>query len=190
MPGDHTLGPCPVGERNPLRGRPATDATPGGLEYHRAEQILADLDRIPPVDVTRRVHRDELETTLLEGVERGWQTGSHDSDSSDVGWNFSKVRAISVLQLFWLGRSMSEQALRDEVQMLREQVARLEAARPTDMEGFRQLNDAIVGNRLGAFVREKAQPKWLTRTIAVVVLTPLVVVALMLIIGMHLDHVI
>ena len=85
---------------------------------------------------------------------------------------------------------MSEQALRDEVQMLREQVARLEAARPADMEGFRQLNDAIVGNRLGAFVREKAQPKWLTRTIAVVVLTPLVVVALMLIIGMHLDHVI
>ena len=62
---------------------------------------------------------------------------------------------------------MSEQALRDEVQMLREQVARLEAARPADMEGFRQLNDAIVSNRLGAFVREKAQPKWVTRTIAV-----------------------
>ena len=35
---------------------------------------------------------------------------------------------------------MSEQALRDEVQTLRQQVARLEAARPADMESFRQLN--------------------------------------------------
>jgi len=73
---------------------------------------------------------------------------------------------------------MSEQALRDEVQLLREQVARLEAARPADMEGFRQLNDAIVDNRLGAFVREKAQPKWVTRTIAVVVCTPLAILGL------------
>lgn len=75
---------------------------------------------------------------------------------------------------------MSEQALRDEVQTLREQVARLEAARPADMEGFRQLNDAIIDNRLGAFVREKAQPKWVTRTIAFIVFTPMVVLGLML----------
>ena len=73
---------------------------------------------------------------------------------------------------------MSEQALRDEVQLLREQVARLEAAGPADMEGFRQLNDAIVGNRLGAFVRAKAQPKWLTRTIAFVVCTPLAILGI------------
>jgi hypothetical protein len=79
---------------------------------------------------------------------------------------------------------MSEQALRDEVQMLREHVARLEAARPADMEGFRQLNDAIVNNRLGEFVREKAQPKWLTRTIAFIVFTPLVAVALLFVIGL------
>ena len=78
---------------------------------------------------------------------------------------------------------MSEQALRDEVQLLREQVARLEATRPADMEGFRQLNDAIVNNRLGAFVREKAQPKWVTRTIAFVAFTPIVVVLLLLVIG-------
>ena len=78
---------------------------------------------------------------------------------------------------------MSEQALRDEVQLLREQVARLEAARPADMQGFRQLNDAIVSNRLGAFVREKAQPKWVTRTIAFIVFAPMVVVVLLLIIG-------
>jgi len=76
---------------------------------------------------------------------------------------------------------MSEQALRDEVQTLREQVARLEAARPADMEGFRQLNDAIVDNRLGAFVREKAQPKWVTRTIAFVVFAPMVVLGLIMI---------
>lgn len=76
---------------------------------------------------------------------------------------------------------MSEQALRDEVQLLREQVARLEAARPADMEGFRQLNDAIVSNRLGAFVREKAQPKWVTRTIAFVVFAPLVGVGLIIV---------
>lgn len=75
---------------------------------------------------------------------------------------------------------MSEQALRDEVQTLREQIARLEAARPADMEGFRQLNDAIVGNRLGAFVREKAQPKWVTRLIAFIVFAPMVVLGLML----------
>ena len=68
---------------------------------------------------------------------------------------------------------MSEQALREEVQMLSEKVAQLEATRPADMEGFRQLNDAIVGNRLGAFVREKVQPKWVTRTIAFIVLVPL-----------------
>ena len=78
---------------------------------------------------------------------------------------------------------MSEQALRDEVQLLREQVARLEAERPADMEGFRQLNDAIVNNRLSAFVREKAQPKWVTRTIAFIVFAPMVVVVLLLIIG-------
>ena len=76
---------------------------------------------------------------------------------------------------------MSEQALRDEVQLLREQVARLEATRPADMEGFRQLNDAIVSNRLGAFVREKAQPKWVTRTIAFVVFAPLVGVGLIIV---------
>ena len=76
---------------------------------------------------------------------------------------------------------MSEQALRDEVQMLREQVARLEAARPADVEGFRRLNDAIVNNRLGAFVREKAQPKWVTRAIAAVVLVPLLCVGLFII---------
>ena len=76
---------------------------------------------------------------------------------------------------------MSEQALRYEVQLLREQVARLEAARPVDMEGFRQLNDAIVSNRLGAFVREKAQPKWVTRTIAFVVFAPLVGVGLIIV---------
>jgi len=83
---------------------------------------------------------------------------------------------------------MSEQALRDEVQILREQVARLEAARPADMEGFRQLNDAIVGNRLGAFVREKAQPKWMTRTIAFIVFTPMVLLVLMFIIGVFHDR--
>ena len=76
---------------------------------------------------------------------------------------------------------MSEQALRDEVQLLREQVARLEAARPADMEGFRQLNDAIVSNRLGAFVREKAQPKWVTKTIAFMVFAPLVIIGLIII---------
>ena len=76
---------------------------------------------------------------------------------------------------------MSEQALRDEVQLLREQVARLEAARPADMEGFRQLNDAIVDNRLGAFVREKAQPKWVTKTIAFMVFAPLVIIGLIII---------
>ena len=76
---------------------------------------------------------------------------------------------------------MSEQALRDEVQLLREQVARLEAERPADMEGFRQLNDAIVNNRLSAFVREKAQPKWVTKTIAFVVFAPMVVLGLIMI---------
>ena len=78
---------------------------------------------------------------------------------------------------------MSEQALRDEVQTLREQVARLEAARPADMEGFRQLNDAIVGNRLGAFVREKAQPKWVTRIIMIGAFIPIVGFAMLFIIG-------
>ena len=76
---------------------------------------------------------------------------------------------------------MSEQAPRDEVQTLREQIARLEAARPADMEGFRQLNDAIVGNRLGAFVREKAQPKWVTRLIAFIVFAPMVALILIMI---------
>ena len=85
---------------------------------------------------------------------------------------------------------MSEQALRDEVQMLREQVARLEAGRPADMEGFRQLNDAIVGNRLGAFVREKAQPKWVTRTIAFIVFTPFVFIGLVVIRGLIRDFLI
>ncbi len=85
---------------------------------------------------------------------------------------------------------MSEQALRDEVQALREHVARLEAARPADMEGFRQLNDAIVDNRLGAFVREKAQPKWLTRTIAFVVFAPMVFIALVVIRGLIRDFLI
>ena len=83
---------------------------------------------------------------------------------------------------------MSEQALRDEVQLLREQVARLEAARPADMEGFRQLNDAIVSNRLGAFVREKAQPKWVTRTIAFIVIAPFVAFGLLVIFGLITDH--
>ena len=83
---------------------------------------------------------------------------------------------------------MSEQALRDEVQTLREQIARLEAARPADMEGFRQLNDAIVGNRLGAFVREKAQPKWVTRTIAFIVFAPMVALGLVVIVGLVRDH--
>ena len=83
---------------------------------------------------------------------------------------------------------MSEQALHDEVQTLREQIARLEAARPADMKGFRQLNDAIVGNRLGAFVREKAQPKWVTRTIAFIVFTPFVAFGLVVIVGLIRDH--
>lgn len=74
---------------------------------------------------------------------------------------------------------MSDVALEAEVARLRDQVAKLEAARLTDMEGFRQLNDAIVNNRLGAFVREKAQPKWVTRTIAVVVLVPMALFGLL-----------
>ena len=78
---------------------------------------------------------------------------------------------------------MSEQALREEVQMLREKVAQLEAVRPADMEGFRQLNDAIVGNRLGAFVREKAQPKWVMRAIMIGAFIPIVGFALLFIIG-------
>ena len=49
------------------------------------------------------------------------------------------------------------------------------------MEGFRQLNDAIVSNRLGAFVREKAQPKWVTKTIAFMVFAPLVIIGLIII---------
>lgn len=73
---------------------------------------------------------------------------------------------------------MSDLALEDEVARLRDQVAKLQAARPADMEGFRQLNDAIVNHRLGAFVREKAQPKWVTRTIATIVLTPAAIFAL------------
>ncbi|UAJ12397.1 hypothetical protein [Polymorphobacter megasporae] len=64
---------------------------------------------------------------------------------------------------------MSDVALEAEVARLRDQVAKLEAARPADLEGFRQLNDAIVNNRLGAFVREKTQPRWLTITILVLV---------------------
>ncbi len=79
---------------------------------------------------------------------------------------------------------MSDVALEAEVARLRDQVAKLEAARPADMEGFRQLNDAIVNNRLGAFVREKAQPKWLTRLIAVVVFTPFVIFGLIVAIGL------
>ena len=35
------------------------------------------------------------------------------------------------------------------------------------MEGFRQLNDAIVENRLGSFMVEKAQPRWVRQAIAV-----------------------
>ena len=83
---------------------------------------------------------------------------------------------------------MSEQTLRDEVQMLREQIARLEAGRTADMEGFRQLNDAIVGNRLGAFVREKVQPKWVTRLIAFIVFAPFVAFGLLVIYGLITDH--
>ena len=64
---------------------------------------------------------------------------------------------------------MSDAALEAENAMLRERLAKLEAARPADMEGFRQLNDAIVQNRLGLFLAAKAQPRWLTITILVVV---------------------
>ena len=69
---------------------------------------------------------------------------------------------------------MSDAALEAENAMLRERLAKLEAARPADMEGFRQLNDAIVENRLGAFVREKGQPRWMRIAIPILVCAPLV----------------
>ena len=71
---------------------------------------------------------------------------------------------------------MSESALEAEVARLRDQVARLQAARAPDMEGFRQLNDAIVNNRLGAFVREKTLPRWQRISIVVLVTAPFVYV--------------
>ncbi|MGI4880939.1 MAG: hypothetical protein ACRYG4_26050 [Janthinobacterium lividum] len=78
---------------------------------------------------------------------------------------------------------MSDVALEAEVTRLRDEVAALKAARPADIEGFRQLNDAIVENRLGAFVREKAQPRWVTWTIGIIAAAPVSYFAIALILS-------
>ena len=83
---------------------------------------------------------------------------------------------------------MSESALEAEVARLRDQVARLQAARAPDMEGFRQLNDAIVNNRLGAFVREKTLPRWQRISIVVLVTAPFVYVGFFVLVGIVRDH--
>ena len=75
---------------------------------------------------------------------------------------------------------MSDAALEAENVLLRERLGKLEAARPADMEGFRQLNDAIVENRLGSFIAEKAQPRWLRVAIPIFVLTGFVSMFLLL----------
>ena len=75
---------------------------------------------------------------------------------------------------------MSDAALEAENVLLRERLAKLEAARSADMEGFRQLNDAIVENRLSSFIAEKAQPRWLRVAIPIFVLTGFVSMFLLL----------
>ena len=83
---------------------------------------------------------------------------------------------------------MSDNALREEVLQLRSQVARLEAARdrpagrPAEMEGFRQLNDAIVEGRLQSFAW-KLQPRWQRYLALVGVLTVWLLIFLSF--GMH-----
>ena len=83
---------------------------------------------------------------------------------------------------------MSDAALEAEVARLRDQVARLEEARGSDMEGFRQLNDAIVNNRLGSFVREKTLPRWARIAIPIIVLAPFAYVGFFVLVGLARDY--
>ena len=69
---------------------------------------------------------------------------------------------------------MSDDALLAEVRQLRDQVARLERerakpGRASDMDGFRQLNDAIVSGRVQEFARN-LQPRWQRNLIIAVIL--------------------
>ena len=70
---------------------------------------------------------------------------------------------------------MSDDALREEVRQLRSQVAGLEAARnrpagsASEMEGFRQLSDAIVAGRAQEFARN-LQPRWQRYSILAIIL--------------------
>ena len=83
-----------------------------------------------------------------------------------TGWNRSARRDKSNLVLFCVVVSpMSDAALREEMQQLRDKVARLEAARaePVEVkvegfEGLRQLSHAIETQQMDAFMLQNAVP--------------------------------